>query len=47
MIQAAKSKVRKTQKEIVVAQYSEMAGQGLDEALIQAELLRWSKTVLD
>ena len=47
LVQAAKCKVRKTQKEFVVAQYAELAGQGIDETLVQPQLIQWSKTMLD
>lgn len=48
LLQAAKSKMKRTQKEIITAQFQDIAGSDLlDEGLIQPALLQHSRGFLD
>lgn len=48
LVQAAKSKVKRTQKEIIQAQFQDLAGSdSMDESMIQANLLSHSRSLLD
>ena len=48
LVQAAKSKVKRTQKEIITAQFQELAGSDtMDESMIQETLLSHSRSFLD
>lgn len=47
LLQAAKGRVRKTQKEIVQLQFADIAGHDLDESLVHPALLTFGRSLLD
>lgn len=47
LVQSAKSKVRKTQKELAAFANQELTGHDLDEGLIHSSLLQFSRSLLD
>ena len=47
LVQSAKSKVRKTQKELAAYANQELTGNDLDEGLIHSSLMEFSRGLLD
>ena len=48
MVQASKAKVKKTQKEIITAQFQDMAGSGdIDESMVHPALIAFGRNFLD
>lgn len=46
LIHAAKSKLKKTQRELIDAQFTQMAALSLDENLVHSGLAKWAKSFL-